>query len=156
MKKIITTATATVFAILLVLLTASVGNAQQPDWARGRKYTKGQVDNIIKRVEERTDRFVGQLDNSLDNSRLNDTRREDNLNAMAKDLEMATDELRSEFNRHENWWETRQNVQRCVDIAARINVAMRNRKFGRGAENNWKNVRQELNSLANVYNVHRV
>jgi hypothetical protein len=155
MKKIIRTATVTVFAILLVFLTANVSNAQ-PDWVRGRKYTKGQVDNIIKRVEERTDRFVGQLDKSLDNSRLNGTRREDNLNARARELEGATDELRGEFNRRQNWWETRENVQRCLNIASNINVAMRNRKFGSGAENNWKNVRKELNELAKVYDLPRV
>lgn len=137
-----------------ILMLAGISNAQQPNWARGRRYTRASVDQVIKRVENRTDRFVSQFDNSLDNSRLNGSRREDNLNQRAKDLERSTDELRSEFNRRgDNWWESRENVQRCLSIAADINVAMRNRRFNRNTENNWRNVRKELNSLARVYSL---
>lgn len=137
-----------VFSALVVTETAS---AQRPEWAN-RRYTRTSVDQVIKRVEQRTDTFVSQLDRSLDDSRLDGTRREDNLNQRAKDLEAATDELRSEFNRRgDSWWETRSNVERCLSLAADIDVAVRNRRFKRGAENNWKNVRSELNSLARVY-----
>lgn len=140
-------------AVFSVLVLANVGNAQQPDWARNRRYTHGSVDQIIKRVENRTDRFVKQFDNALDNSRLNGSRREDNLNQRAKDLEHATDDLRSEFNRRTNWWETRDNVQNCLSIGADINVAMNNRRFNSRTENNWRNVRKELNILAQAYNL---
>lgn len=152
MKKILSNSLLAVMAVFSILLLASISNAQ-PDWARGRKYSKGNVDQIIKRVENRTDRFVSQFDNALDNSKLDGSRREDNLNQRAKDLESATDELRSEFNRRENWWETRENVSRCLSIAADINVAMRRRRFNENTENNWKNVRKELNTLAQVYNL---
>lgn len=138
-------------ALFIVLGLAEASFAQRR--ARGRNYTKAQVDRIIKNVEERTDRFVSQFDNSLDRSRLNGTKREDNLNQRAKDLEKATDELRRDFDRSDRWIENKDEVQRCLNIAADINAAMRNRKLGRGAENNWGNVRAELNTLAQVYNL---
>ena len=154
MRKIITKSMFAAVAAFSILMLAGIGNAQQPDWARGRRYTRNSVDQIIKRVENRTDRFVSQFDNSLDNSRLNGSRREDNLNQRAKDLRKSTDELRSDFNgRANNWWESRDNVQRCLSVAADINVAMRNRRFNRNTESNWRNVRQELNTLAQVYNL---
>lgn len=152
MKKIVNNSLLAVMAVFSILLLANISNAQ-PDWARGRKNSKGNIDQIIKRVENRTDRFVSQFDNALDNSKLNGTRREDNLNQRAKDLERATNDLRSEFNRRNNWWETRDNVQNCLNIAADINVAMRNRRFNNKTENNWKNVRKELNTLAQAYNL---
>ena len=45
--------------------------------------TKAQVDKIIRRVETRTDSFVSSFDNALDRTRLDGTRREDNLNERA-------------------------------------------------------------------------
>lgn len=139
-------------ALFLILVLADVSSAQRR--GRGRNaYTKAQVDQIIKNVEQRTDRFVSQFDRSLDRSRLNGTKREDKLNDRARDLETATDELRREFDRRDTWIENKDEVRRCLNIAADINVAMRGRKFNRATENNWANVRNELNALARVYNL---
>ena len=136
-------------ALLIVLGLADASYAQR----RGREYTKGQVDRIIKNVETRVDGFVKQFDSSLDRTRLDGTRREDNLNQKAKDLESATDELRRDFDRSDRWIENKDEVQRCLDIAADINVVVQRRRLGRGTENNWANVRRELNALAQVYNL---
>ncbi len=138
-------------ALLMVLALADESSAQRR--GRGRNYTKAQVDRIITNVEQRTDRFVSQFDRSLDRSRLNNTNREDKLNERARDLESATDELRREFDRRDTWIENKDEVRRCLNIAADINVAMRGRKFNRATENNWANVRNELNALARVYNL---
>src|SRR5436190_594526 len=83
---------------LLMFCTASQA---QPRGARGRVYTKGDVDRIIKRVEDRTDKFKKEFDRSLDHSRLNGSYREDQLNQYAKDLERATDDLRHQFDRND-------------------------------------------------------
>ena len=138
-------------ALLMVLALADTSFAQRR--GRGGNYTKAQVDRLIKNVETRTDRFVSQFDNSLDRSRLNGTKREDNLNQRARNLETATDELRREFDRRDSWGENKDEVRRCLNIAADINATMRNRNFNRATENNWANVRAELNTLARVYNL---
>ena len=119
----------------------------------GNNLNKAQVDRLITNLETRVDRFVVQFDNSLDNSRLNNTRREANLNRRARDLEVATDELRREFNRRDRWIENKDEVRRCLNIALDIDVAMRNRRLGAATENNWRAVRSELNALAKVYNL---
>lgn len=136
-------------ALLIILGAADTSFAQR----RGREYTKGQVDRIIKNVETRTDLFVKQFDRALDRSRLDGSNREDNLNQKAKDLESATDELRRDFDRRDRWIENKDEVQRCLDVAADINVVMKRRKLVRAAENNWTNLRRELNALAQVYNL---
>src|SRR5918992_454686 len=94
------TAKLSVFAVLLFL---ALNVAAQPREARGRLYTKADVDRIIKRVETSSDKFKKEFDKSLDRSRLNNTNREDRLNQYAKDLEHATDELRSQFDRTDKW-----------------------------------------------------
>jgi hypothetical protein len=142
-----------ILAVVCAVLILSVpGEAQRrrPTPRRGG-YTKTEVDLIIKRVEERSDRFVKLFDKSLDRSRLNGTDREDRLNEYARNLETALDELRHEFDRKESYVETKPEVRRCLNIATSINVAMRNRRLGGETERQGAQLSSELNTLAGVY-----
>ena len=141
------------FAAIFVVTVSTVAKTNAQEWKRPNRISKGDVDRIIRNVENRTDVFVKQFDNALDNSRLNGTRREDNLNQRARDLESATDELRREFDRRDRWDDNRDEVRKCLNIASDINVAMRNRRLNRATQNNWANVRSELNTLARVYDL---
>ena len=152
MKADILRRLSTALAVLCALLILSApAEAQRRRAPRQRGYTKMQVNQIIKRVEERSDRFVRLFDRSLDRSRLDGTNREDRLNESARNLETALDELRREFDRKENYVETRPEVRRCLDIATNINVAMRGRRLGAETERQWALLRSELNTLADVY-----
>ena len=135
-----------------ICMMSSEASAQ----VRRGNVARAQVDRLIRNVEERVDRFVRQFDRSLDNSRLNNTNREDNLNQRARDLEAATDELRREFDRNDSRRENSAEVRKCLDIASDINVAMRNRKFNAATERNWAAVRTELNALARAYNLPQI
>ncbi len=115
--------------------------------------TKAQVDNIIRRIETRTDSFVSSFDDALDRSRLDGTRREDNLNERARDLESATDELRREFDRRDTWQENRDEVRKCLNIASNINAVIQRRRLSYGTERAWAALRYELNALARAYNL---
>jgi hypothetical protein len=120
------------------------------------KPTKAEVDGIIRRLEENVDDFVGLFDSALDDSGLNGSNREDNLNDRAKALEVATDELRREFDRRDSWIENKPEVRKCLNIATDINVAMKNRRLGAAAESKWAKVKFELNRLAKAYNLPKV
>jgi hypothetical protein len=135
-----------------VLLVAGFAKAQ-PRVARGRVYTKADVDRIIKRVEDSTDKFKKEFDKALDHSRLNNTNREDQLNEYAKEFEHATDDLRKHFDKTDAWIENKEQVRTCLSLASKINVAMRNRRLGPKAESRWNSLRYDLNTLAGVYNL---
>jgi hypothetical protein len=135
-----------------VLLVAGFAKAQ-PRVARGRVYTKADVDRIIKRVEDGTDKFKKEFDKALDHSRLNNTNREDQLNEYAKEFEHATDDLRKHFDKTDAWIENKEQVRTCLSLASKINVAMRNRRLGPKAESRWNSLRYDLNTLAGVYNL---
>jgi hypothetical protein len=146
MKSYFRLALATAF-ILLFLAHANA----QPRAARGRVYTKADVDRIIKHVEDSTDKFKKEFDKALDHSRLNNTNREDQLNQYAKELEHATDDLRKHFDKTDAWIENKEQVRTCLSLASKINVAMRNRRLGPKVESRWTSVRYDLNTLAGVY-----
>ncbi len=143
-------------AILMILSVADVSNAQRRREARGKNLSKAQVKVIIDRVENRVDNFTEQFDKSLDRSNLNGTKREDNLNRRAKDLEGATDELSREFDRQDAWIENKDEVRKCLNIASDIDRTIRNRRLGGNTESLWTRVRYELNTLADVYNLPKV
>ncbi len=54
-------------AMFIVLLVANTANAQT---RRGRAIPKQQMEQLLERIEERTDSFSNQLNKSLDRSRL--------------------------------------------------------------------------------------
>jgi hypothetical protein len=147
-----------VAAILVVFIFAETGSSQRAPRreARGRAMTKAQVKAVITRVEDRVDRFIKRYDEALDRSGLDKSNREDWLMKRARDLETATDELAREFDRHDAWVENKEETRNCLNIATDIDRNMRRFNYTREAEQNWANVRFELNTLADIYNLPRV
>lgn len=148
------------FVVLILTAAFVVVNSQEAAAQRraraANRAAKANVDRIIKNVEERVDVFVKQFNKTLDNSRLDGSKREDNLNERARDLESATDELRREFDRRDTWEENKDEVRKCLNIASDLDATMRNRKLSAASESNWAAVRNELNALAKVYGLPRV
>src|SRR5215470_9778297 len=88
---------------VLGLFTLSVVSANAQGRYRGKFYSKADVDRIIKRVETRSDEFKSLVDRYLDRSRLDDTKKEDRINEQVGELEKALDNLRSDFDRTDQW-----------------------------------------------------
>lgn len=150
MKKAILRILVGSFAVVSVLVLADAA-AAQPRKARGKVYTKAEVEAVIKRVETRTDNFVENFDDSLDDSGLDGSEREDELMEMARDLENEVDELKDEFDRSDRWIENKAQVRKVLNIASGLDKVVRRRKLGRKTEANWAKVRYELNTLAKIY-----
>ncbi|MBL8189400.1 MAG: hypothetical protein JNK38_15430 [Acidobacteria bacterium] len=146
---------ATMFALLAMALMVTATASAQGRF-RGRNYTKADVDRIIKRCEERSDAFTRMIDRNLDRSRLDGTRREDNINEQVRDLERALDELRREFDRRDTWRETRREVEKVMRESDEINALMKNARFDRNVEREWQLVKADLNKLAGIYEVRQL
>lgn len=111
------------------------------------------VEQTIRRLEQRSDAFRKTVDRELDRSRINGSRREDRINEQVKQLENAFDALRSEFNRGDRFDETRSQVDRAMRQSDEVNTLFRRSNFGREAEREWAGIRGDLNSLAAAYNL---
>ncbi len=140
------------FALALLLTAPAFAQGR----ARGKFYSKADVDRIIKRCEERSDAFTKMIDRNLDRSRANGTRREDNINNQVRELERALDELRREFDRRDTWRETRREVEKVMRESDEINALMRNSRFDRNVEREWQLVKSDLNKLAGVYDLRQL
>lgn len=151
MKTLLNSSVIAVFAIVITLLAADNGFAQKARKTRGKVYTKAEVGQIIKRLEENLDSFKDKYDSSLDRSKLNDTNREDELMRQVKKLEEATDELRREFDRNDTWLENKNEVAKCLAHARPVDTSVKNRHLGTETEGLWAQVKYELNTLAGLY-----
>ena len=142
--------------VLLVLTTLSVSVPAQNRRYRNSTYTKAEIDRIIRRVENQSDLFVRSFDSSLDNSRLEGTRREDNLNQRARNLENDLDSLRLEFDRTDRYLDTRSRVSRALSTAEGINTVMRRRRLGGNTKDCGGRLAHGVNALAYAYNLRQL
>jgi hypothetical protein len=110
-----------------------------------------EVETILRRIEQQSDRFRSALDSSLDRSRLNGSSEEDDINRFVKEFYEQTKTLRDHFDDHKS---TSADVQSVLDRAASIDSFMRrNRMRNDNAAREWERLRGNLDELAQVYNV---
>jgi len=116
------------------------------------RLTDKEVEQLIRRIESQSDTFRHSLDSALDRSRLNNTRREDDINAFVKDFYKETKRLRDNFDHHKS---TANDVRTVLDRAAQIDQFMRRNRLrnDREAQRDWAQLRGYLDELAGVYNV---
>jgi hypothetical protein len=119
--------------------------AQQP-----YRMSDRQVDQLLSRIETRADSFRRSLNDSLDRSRINDSRREDDLNEAVRNFEAATDQLRQRFNGRRS---VAADVENVLIRADRIETLTRGISLTSRASSDWRLLRSDLNQLAQAYNV---
>lgn len=141
----------TAFGLALGILVLSV-----PTMAQGRYanvYSKRDVSGIIAKLERSSNEFQTNFSRNLNQSNLNGTNEEDRLNRIVSDYENALDRLRRDFDRTDNWWNSRNNVQEVMREARPVNRMMNNLPFARRLERQWNNMRRDLNKLAETYDL---
>src|SRR5215210_6663467 len=88
-----------ILSLVLSLTSLGLAGAQtRRTNTRQNNYLTGQ---IISRIETDTATFRNTLAGAVDNSRIDDTRREQNINIYLNDFIGATAQLRARFNRRQ-------------------------------------------------------
>lgn len=141
-------------------------------------FTKAQVGERIKRVEDGVDEFRKYLENRGDDARERkdaaqksgkSARRgasekattqargeqakhtKDELDDALGELNQSTNRLRRKFDPTPNYMETRAQVDRVMDDARRVNQIMVRGAYGTQPERLWAALRASINDLARCY-----
>jgi hypothetical protein len=109
-----------------------------------------EVEKIIHRIEQQSDRFRSSLDAALDKSRFNGTNSEDDINSFIKDFYEQTKRLHERFDKHQS---TSPDVEAVLSRAARIDDFMRRNRLSSKAQDDWSTLKSNLDELASAYNV---
>ena len=134
-------------------------------------FTKGQVADRIRKVEDGVDEFRKWAENRADQSNAakpaGRTRgrtatesqkataedKKDELDNALGDLNRSTNRLRRKFDPTDKWMESRPQVESVLDDARKINQVLVRGKYGTQAERYWGVLRTAINDLARCYNV---
>ena len=148
--------------------------------AQNSTFTKAQVSDRIRKVEDGVDEFQKYLENRGENARSraqsaqssgNTTRRrqgsssntqarqdqakqtKDDLEDAMDDLNQSTNRLRRKFNPTSNYLETKAQMERVMDSARRVNQVMTRGNYGTQPERYWAALRTNINDLARCYGI---
>jgi len=154
---------------MMVLILVSTVIAQS--------FTKAQVADRIRKVEDGVDEFRKYLEGRGENARENaqtaqssgaarrgrakstdaDSRQQrarqtkDELEDALGDLNRSTNRLRRKFDPTSNYMETRVQMESVMDDARRVNQVMARGKYGTQPERYWGVLRSNINDLARCY-----
>lgn len=145
---------ATRFAVGLLAATAlfaQAGAAQSRQ--QDRRYYRPdpqEVQALVKRIEKNSNRFKKSVDKGLDNSRLNQTRTETEINTYVREFENSADRLKKNTRKGDlSETDAREVLQR----ADRIDRFMDRYNLGHNAETDWDVLRRDLDDLARITRV---
>src|ERR1043166_27123 len=133
---------------LLLIVGISMSSAVQAQ--RPYRISDRQISDLLRRLDQDSGRFRNSLDSSLDRSRRNGTRSEDNINAFVRDFDNAVGRLRDQFNGRRS---VSGDVENVLQKAANIDDFVERSPAASGAVNDWSAVRSDLDELASAYGV---
>ena len=148
--------------------------------AQTNPFSKAQVADRIRKVEDGVDEFQKYLDNRGDDaknraesaqnsgtttrrqrsdsgnsqSRRNQAKQtKDDLDDAMDDLDRSTNRLRRKFDPTSNYLETKVQMEQVMDSARRVNQVMTKGNYGTQAQRYWAALRANINDLARCYNL---
>jgi hypothetical protein len=126
--------------VTIVLMTGFTLTAQ----AQVQRASHQQVKFMIERIEKGTDNFRLSLKDALDQSRLNSTTREENINQYVTDFENAADQLKGKFSDDNTAVKA---VEEVLQRAGVIDAFVRTHRLTPHAQADWEYLRANLNGL---------
>jgi hypothetical protein len=159
-RKLIPTLIAAVLISLCIPVLASAQGSYDP-WNRDRDYRRDRRDDdrygqralrdSIRRVRDRSDDFRNHLDSALDRSRIDDTRREDRINEVAREFERAANRLNDRFDNGRDLSRSANEARQLLEIGARIDRLMQRSRLNGRVQSDWAQIRQDLRVIASAY-----
>jgi len=143
-------------------------------------FTKAQVGDRIRKVEDGVDQFQKYLENrggdaknraqSAQSSGATTRRQQsnsanteargnqakqtkDDLENAMDDLNRSTNRIRRKFDPTSNYLETKVQMEQVMDSARRVNQVITKGNYGTQAERYWTALRANINDLARCYNL---
>lgn len=147
-------------AAFITLLVPTTASAQRPWWESGRNDRNGRVgDNdrrylrdVARRIDDRSKSLERNVDRLLDNSRIDDTRREDNINGRVHEFRRAAARFRDRAG-HNDFYRGEQEARTLLSQAGQLDRMLRRVRLDGRTESDWSQLRADLRTVADFYNL---
>src|ERR1044072_9546027 len=143
-------------ALCLPALAAAQGGYGYPDYGRNRnsgRYDERYLKDSINRLDKLAKEFEKDLDRALDHSRVNGTRREDDMNAQGHDFRRAVSNLKSTFGNGPNLNRSRDAAARVLQESRQFDRLGRGRGVNSEVASDWSQIQRELQILSDAYGI---
>src|SRR4029453_15504195 len=114
------------------------------------RVTAQEVDLLLRRIETRSTQFRQSLPSALDQSRIDGTRQEDNINEFVRNFELSTSTLRNHFRQRQD---VASDVREVITQPALLYRVIERQRLASNGEQTWPQLRADLDPLAQYYNV---
>jgi hypothetical protein len=138
-----------IISLALVIALVSLGSVARAQRTT-TSYTRYQINQIIQRVENDTNRFRTTYGDAINSSNVDNTRREQNGDMYVTDLTNAVAQLRTRFSRRQA---VTADAQLVLDRATLVDTFLRRNQLGGQVDTDWSTVRTDLNDLATAYGI---
>ena len=147
---------AAILALCLPILAVAQGGYGYPDYGRNRNGNYGRYDerylrDSIHRLDRLSKDFERDVDRALDRSRVDGTRREDQINVRADRFRRAASNLKSAFGNGRDLNRSRDEAQRVLQEAQQFDRLGRSRVMDNRVASEWAQIQQELRVISNAY-----
>ena len=115
-------------------------------------YERRQLRDLARRISDRSRDLQRDVDRALDHSRVNGTRREDNINQEARDLRNAAERFRNVAGDSNDLYRSSDEAQELLRQASRVSRMLSRVRLD-GRNGNWNQLRGDLRTVANIYNL---
>jgi hypothetical protein len=132
------------------------GRRDDDDYRRGRggrlgDYERRQLRDLARRIDDRSRSFQRNLDRSLDRSRIDDTRREDNINDLARDFRDAANRFRNVAGDNDDLYRSQDEARQLLQLANRVERTLSRVRLDSRTANDWSQIRADLRTVADIY-----
>lgn len=153
---------AALMAVFLPLIASAQGSYdpwgrnRDRDYRRDRRndnyggYGNRNLRDVARRLDDRSGDFQRHLDSSLDRSRYDDTRREDNINELARQFRNAASRFRDRVDDRDGGSNEARNL---LQIGSRMDNLMARLRLDGRTQSDWSRIRQDLRTVANAYGI---
>ena len=108
--------------------------------------------STVVNLKNRSKRFEKTLDRALDRSRYDDRRREDNVNQLAENFKHAAEHLEDEYDNRRDYRDSADEARQVLQYGAQLDRAISRLRLDRNVQNEWSQIRSDLQTLASAYN----
>lgn len=131
-----------------------VANAQwgrQDRYPDDRRYDGRALRDSVHRLDRLAKDFKRDMDRALDRSRMNGTRREDQINKQVHTFRDAVGDLKSRVGDGRDLNRSADRARRVLEQGQLVDRVARPRWFDGGMVSQWSQIQQELRFISNVY-----
>jgi hypothetical protein len=121
------------------------GNGRNGGYGNNGQYGNRDMRSTVRSLKTKSDRFLREADRTLDRSRWDDTRREDNFMSVVRNFENAVDDLNNSRNQNSN------EVQRVLNLGSQVDRQMARMRVSGQLTQLWNSIQNDLNVLGNAY-----